>query len=366
MFSEKSCPYACRACRHIALSEAESLTQKVTFLKTKLSRWPESLADIHSVHGAQRLGYRNKVCLHTAYSEGRWHFGLIARREFTAIPHCPVHTPAVNAITEHLSLLLPPPELFPLCFFVQSGRQIMLVVKSGVMPDTDWFSDNLVSFLLSQKIEGFWLHLNPSAGHKVFMKNNFFLLWGESVSADTYGLLYGPMSFQQLIPELYADSVNWAAAYFNTGRDSLVVDLYSGTGYTCRQWHGAGALTMGVELNGEAVSCFMQNNPGVPVLRGTCANRLPQLDTFIQQNSKPDTCLYANPPRTGIEPEVIKWITGRYRPKRTAYLSCSPGTLARDLNMLEGGGYKVDSIIPYDFFPQTIHVECLALLRLNT
>lgn len=323
------------------------------------------VGEVCSVHGEERLGYRNKVCLHTAYSEGRWHFGLLSRKILIAIPHCQVHTPVVNIVTAYLGNLLPPPAVFPLHFFIQSGRQLMLVVKTGVMPDTAWFNDNLATFLQGQGIEGVWLHLNPSAGHKVFMKNNFYLLWGKAVSTDMNGLLYGPMSFQQLIPSLYTDSVNKALDYFKLNKQSLVIDLYSGTGYTCRQWHSACALTIGVELNGEAVSCFKQNNRDVPVLRGTCANRLPQLNDFMRQNHEPEIYLYANPPRTGIEAEVINWITDRCKPERMAYLSCSPGTLARDLNLLEAGGYKVDSIIPYDFFPQTIHVECLALLSLQ-
>jgi hypothetical protein len=46
-----------------------------------------------------------------------------------------------------------------------------------------------------------------------------------------------------------------------------------------------------------------------------------------------------------------------------AYLSCSAGTLARDLGTFEAAGYSIDRIVPYDFFPLTHHVEALALLE---
>jgi len=49
---------------------------------------------------------------------------------------------------------------------------------------------------------------------------------------------------------------------------------------------------------------------------------------------------------------------------RLAYLSCSAGTLARDLSVLEAAGYRVTGIEPYDFFPLTHHVETLARLDL--
>jgi tRNA/tmRNA/rRNA uracil-C5-methylase (TrmA/RlmC/RlmD family) len=50
------------------------------------------------------------------------------------------------------------------------------------------------------------------------------------------------------------------------------------------------------------------------------------------------------------------------RPPRVAYLSCSMGTLKRDLAVLAAAGYRPHAIQPYDFFPQTQHVEALALV----
>jgi 23S rRNA (uracil1939-C5)-methyltransferase len=52
------------------------------------------------------------------------------------------------------------------------------------------------------------------------------------------------------------------------------------------------------------------------------------------------------------------------KPKTFIYLSCNPETLARDLKVLVGGGYKIESVTPYDMFPQTNHVETLAVLKI--
>jgi tRNA/tmRNA/rRNA uracil-C5-methylase (TrmA/RlmC/RlmD family) len=97
------------------------------------------------------------------------------------------------------------------------------------------------------------------------------------------------------------------------------------------------------------------------VLRGTCVARLPQVRTWWAQQAR-RRLAYVNPPRSGLEAAVSLALASELRPERIAYLSCSAGTLARDLELLEAGGYGVDAIVPYDFFPLTHHVEALALL----
>ena len=65
-------------------------------------------------------------------------------------------------------------------------------------------------------------------------------------------------------------------------------------------------------------------------------------------------------------PAPVHWFaaSSQGRPVRMAYLSCSAGTLARDLDLLGTAGYRIDAILPFDFFPQTHHVETLALAGL--
>ncbi len=71
--------------------------------------------------------------------------------------------------------------------------------------------------------------------------------------------------------------------------------------------------------------------------------------------------LLLDPPRTGAESRVIAGIL-QLRPKRICYVSCDPATLARDLKKLIAGGYSLDSLVAFDMFPQTHHVETIAHL----
>jgi len=69
-----------------------------------------------------------------------------------------------------------------------------------------------------------------------------------------------------------------------------------------------------------------------------------------------------NPPRKGCEETVLQKVSG-LNPRRIIYVSCSPESLMRDLNVLKKLGYTCREIQPIDMFPQTVHVENVALLE---
>jgi 23S rRNA (uracil-5-)-methyltransferase RumA len=69
-----------------------------------------------------------------------------------------------------------------------------------------------------------------------------------------------------------------------------------------------------------------------------------------------------NPPRKGCAPAVLQAVIA-LAPRFVAYLSCNPGTLARDLAVLAGAGLHLRAVTPYDMLPHTPHVEALALLE---
>ncbi len=76
----------------------------------------------------------------------------------------------------------------------------------------------------------------------------------------------------------------------------------------------------------------------------------------------PEACVFLDPPRTGIE-EGASASLERLAPREILYLSCDPATLARDVASLVKGGYELRRLRLFDMFPQTAHVETLALLH---
>ena len=68
-----------------------------------------------------------------------------------------------------------------------------------------------------------------------------------------------------------------------------------------------------------------------------------------------------DPPRSGLHPDAVSALI-RYRPEKIIYVSCNPSTQARDLQLLTGH-YEITAVQPVDMFPQTYHVENVAVLK---
>ena len=339
-----------------------SEAQKADWLRRLLAPWANRLLPLRAVAGAARWNYRGKVCLSAVWNAtAGWNFGLWRRDELIPIPDCPVHTGSVRLLARGLMRALPPGPEFPLAFYVQSGAQATLILKTHRVPDPGWLDDERRAELAASGLEGLWLHLHPAAGRRLFARSGWTLLWGQPRSRDTFGLEYGPTAFQQLIPALYRQALDAAEDFLAPGPGDSLADLYCGIGASLARWTRRGARVIGAELGGEAVACAGRNAPDAFVLRGKCADRIPQLRDWTPASGT--RLLYLNPPRTGLEPAVLAWMTDDYRPERLAYLSCSVSTLSRDLRGLTATGYIVERLIPYDFFPQTHHVETLALLK---
>ena len=355
------CEPACHGCRHRSLDAAASLAQKREYLIRCLGRWAGRIAPVAGVAEPRRLGYRDKSTLTARWSAAEgWRFGLVRRDELIAIHDCPVHSARIRALVGLLVRSLPPATVLPTAYLHVAGAQATLIVKTKAAAPAGL--DVLLHGLPATGLEGLWLHHHPSAGRRLFARSGWTLLWGTPESTDREGLRHGPTAFQQLVPELHATALDGADIHLRPAAGDAVLDLYCGSGATLRRWLSRGASALGVELSGEALRFAAVNAPGANLLRGTCSQRLPQIEAWW--STRPAARLvYANPPRSGLEPDVLEALGRRLRPERLAYLSCSAGTLARDLASLELAGYAIDSLQPFDFFPQTHHVEVLALLE---
>jgi 23S rRNA (uracil1939-C5)-methyltransferase len=140
-------------------------------------------------------------------------------------------------------------------------------------------------------------------------------------------------------------------AALGSAADRLVWDLYAGNGVTTAALAAAGARVESVESDGRAVAEAEARGPSARRLIG-------RVEEVLGRLTAPELVV-TNPPRVGMEPQVPAELERR-RPERIVYISCDTATLARDLSRLRG--YRVGALRAFDLFPQTAHVETVAVL----
>jgi 23S rRNA (uracil1939-C5)-methyltransferase len=158
--------------------------------------------------------------------------------------------------------------------------------------------------------------------------------------------------FEQVHPEMGDQVRDFAVQQLGPVSGLRVWDLYAGIGETTAQLASRGARVESVELDGRAVNEAEASGP--PALR-----HAGRVEDLIDRLKTPDLVI-TNPPRTGMHEHVTAELE-RLRPARLVYISCDPATLARDVQRLQG--FRLTLVRAFDLFPQTAHVETVAVLE---
>ncbi|WP_245987534.1 23S rRNA (uracil(1939)-C(5))-methyltransferase RlmD [Cohnella lupini] len=194
------------------------------------------------------------------------------------------------------------------------------------------------------------------------------VLWGEDVIYDEIGgiqFAISPRSFFQVNPEqterLYGKAVEYAAL---TGKET-VIDAYCGAGTISLFLAKHADRVYGVEIIPEAIEDAKRNALLNGIRNAVFAVGPAEvvMPRWQAEGIVPDV-IVVDPPRKGCDPALIATML-ELRPERIVYVSCNPSTLARDLRLLEDGGYRTVEVQPVDMFPHTGHVEAVALLVRN-
>jgi 23S rRNA (uracil1939-C5)-methyltransferase len=148
-----------------------------------------------------------------------------------------------------------------------------------------------------------------------------------------------------------------------TGREK-VLDLFCGIGTIALVLALDSAEVWGVELVEEAVADAIENAKlnGVDNARFFAGDVRLVMRELLEQSGSPDVVM-VDPPRAGLSQKVVRRII-EAGAQRIVYVSCNPTTLAPNARQLvDDGGYELRTVRPVDMFPQTPHIECVALLE---
>jgi 23S rRNA (uracil1939-C5)-methyltransferase len=338
------CPYYgdCGGCHLQHIRYERQLALKTEVVRTQLQR-VAGVAEPHvlpMLGMAEPWGYRNQVQLHTrgrliGYQRPRSHYIVPVARCLIAHPLLQAMWPReLPASVERVILRAG----------IATGERLALL-EANVAPELAALSfpqDVALAVDLDPRLEPLryapWIHerllgrtFRVSA--RVFFQNN------------TAGA-------EQLIRQ----AGNWLAL----GPVAALLDAYCGAGAFMLSLTPADGSCLGIESSSEAIG-DARANARLNDRTDQAFFEVGDVGRTLAQHPARCDAVVLDPPRGGCSEEALAGIAATGA-RRIVYVSCDPATLARDIGRLARAGYHLECVQPVDMFPQTFHVECVALM----
>lgn len=232
-----------------------------------------------------------------------------------------------------------------------------------------------------------FVNVNKSDSNVIFGDRFYSLCGAEHIEGETDGIAYeaGAETFVQVNPEIREKLYEKAMeACFADGAE-VVIDAYSGGGLMTAMAARRAKRAYGIELNAEASACAesLKKKNNLANMANVCGDAAAELPRIMAEENGEKTVLILDPPRAGVARSVLYAIL-KSKIERFVMISCDPATLARDLGILTGtlvekdgmlikntagardnrenNYFRIESVEPFDMFPQTKHVETLVVL----
>ena len=362
---QAACPYfgSCGGCHYQHAEYPLQVAMKQQILRETLERAHlGELPEIAAVQ-AEPWGYRNRVRLHIDRVTSALCYKKRGSHANLAVEACPIAAPVIEAALEAMQTLSKERQLgerFEEIEFFTNGEQDTMLLS-------------LWTGARAAKLEDLWPLLKERipqlGGAAVFSaergkeQNRMLAQAGEpalTYAATGIGYRVSVGSFFQVNRLLIDRFVN----LITDGPSGAVAwDLYAGVGLFARGLSRAFERVVAVESAPSSVNDLRSNmgegghrivaTTTLEFLRRAAASKQPRPDLVV-----------VDPPRAGLGKEVTTLLAG-IRPEHITYVSCDPATLSRDLKSLLDSGYHLKNIHMVDLFPQTFHLETVAILSLR-
>ena len=396
--AREKCPVflRCGGCRLQHMEYSAQLAFKSNLVKESLRKIGGIETEVlPTVKSDLPYGYRNKLQLPIGVDkDGNSVIGFYAERSHRIIPisSCPIHPEWAERLISALRQFMRECKVEGYDEEKRTGllRHIVareiggkfiitLVATKRKIPAIACFAE-----LLHAEFPEFSLYVNVNdKDTNVVFGEEFHLVHGVGVfQAKEQGIVYeaGPVTFLQVNANVRAKLYAAALKSVTGDGDEVVIDAYSGGGLLTAMVAKKCKRAYGIELEAEAVRCAdsLKEKNALANMMNICGYVEEKIADVMRKEKGEKLRLILDPPRAGIHRSVLKAILDSGIEKVTI-ISCNPATLARDLGLLTGrlvekdgelvkspdgqGVYAIESIQPYDMFPQTRHVETLVVLQ---
>lgn len=371
----------CGNCQLVLLQYSSQLQIKRDMTQKCLSGYP-SLAGaklLEVTPSPEQFRYRTTAKLVVSGTFRSPKIGIYRKHshDVTDISGCPLHHPLINSIINSVK------DGITRCkvpvFSPSTGSGLLRYLVIRVSDDGE---QAMVTFVTAHRnyneIHHLWKHIqsaipqikvvvqndNPSTGNIILGEKFHFLTKQQSLISriGDVRLAVSPRSFLQVNGGSANIIYNQVLKYSSLKGKERVVDIYCGIGGIALFLGPFAGEVIGIEAVEAAVEDAGKNARlnGIDNCR-FAAGDAGELLSEIREEYGAAELVVLNPPRRGCDRKVLNEAT-KLNPDKIVYVSCSPWTLARDLDILFRMGYRTDEIQPVDMFPQTVHVENVALL----
>lgn len=253
-----------------------------------------------------------------------------------------------------------------------SGESMLLLQFHCTNEEEERQSRDIIDYLINNRPElTNILWVNNLKGNDTILDREVHAVKGSGYMyclMDDLKFKVGAKSFYQTNNEQALKLYTKVREYCELKGDELVYDLYTGTGTIALFLARAARFVIGVECVPEAIESARENARineigNVAFLTGDVKDIFrPDILSKIGHTEMAllSKVVVVDPPRVGMHPAVVESLL-EAAPQRIVYVSCNPATQARDLSLLDGS-YRVAAFEPVDMFPQTHHIENVALL----
>ena len=327
----------------------------------------------------QPLGYRNKAQVPVRRVNGQLETGFFRKNSHDLLPieDFYIQDPVIDQVILFTRDLLRRFDLKPYDEQEKTGLIRNLVVRRG------HYSGEIMVILVTTRpkifrveqlmeclteafpaIKSIMQNINDQPGNAIFGKD-WRTLYGQNYITDQ---MLGN-DFQIAAPAFYQVNTEMAEKLYQTAidfseltADDVVLDAYSGIGTIGLSVAKHVKQVYGVEVIPEAVENSRKNAAinGITNASYVCASAEEAIQNWLKEGIQADVIL-VDPPRKGLTESFIK-ASVSMEPKKITYISCNVATMARDIKLYQELGYELKKVQPVDLFPQTHHVECVALL----
>jgi 23S rRNA (uracil1939-C5)-methyltransferase len=320
--------------------------------------------------------YRNKMSLVLARTpEKNTEFGFYQARSHDIVPvhECPIVLPQLNTYIGALWNMGADPQTREAFMDAKhcisragcsSGQAVLTVTTARPSRALRGAAEAIAERLPG--VVGVSNSFEPASPNAVIGRKHELLTGSAEMEEMIDGVRFrvSAASFFQINSAMLARIFAFMKPYMTSVR--RIVDLYCGAGLFALFFAAQGARVVGIEENPHAVNEARANarlNALEKNVRFTAGRveRMVRTEIHAQAPERAEV-VFLDPPRKGSDPATLEALV-EARVPYVWYLSCNPATLARDLAQLVRGGYRVKLVQPFDMFPQTGHIEALAMLE---